>query len=112
MRSDNGAFSDEDVQNLQNLINHIVLPPQLPQKEESDPLKINSDLVHLLRDVTKTFDQRTSAAWISVIKMLSTLDRTEQTSALNDESLGADLKGLKAGGQYYFEPFRTLIDIL
>ncbi|KEQ74499.1 hypothetical protein M436DRAFT_34467, partial [Aureobasidium namibiae CBS 147.97] len=82
---------------LQDLINHVALPPQLPQSEEPDPSRINGNLMKLLQDVAETFDLRTCAAWASVSKMLSALDKTEQAKALNDVSLRADLKALKSG---------------
>ena len=96
MEATNAALSVGDVHNL---INHVALPPQLPQSEEPDPSRINSNLVHLLQDAMKTFDRRTSAAWASVSKMLSALDKTEQAKALNNDSLRADLKALNPGGE-------------
>jgi hypothetical protein len=97
MKSKDGALGEDDVLDL---INHVILPPQLPQVEEPDPSRINNNLVQLLQDVTRTFDQRTCAAWASVSKMLSTLGKTEQARALNDDSLSADLKALNTGGEY------------
>lgn len=96
METTHGTLSAEDIHNL---INHVALPPQLPQSEESDPSRINSNLVHLLQDAMKTFDRRTSTAWASVSNMLSALDKTEQAKALNDDSLRADLKALNPGGE-------------
>jgi hypothetical protein len=96
MESDNSAPS---VQDLQNLINHVALPPQLPQTEEPDPSRIDKSLLHLLRDAMNTFDLRSSVAWTSVSKMLSMLDKTEQARALNNDSLTANLRGLNAGGE-------------
>jgi hypothetical protein len=87
------------VKDLQDLINHVVLPPQLPQSEELDPSRIHSNLVNLLQHAVKTFDHRTHAAWTSVFKMLSALEKTEQARALNDDLLGAALKALNTGGQ-------------
>ena len=107
MGSNNSALSEKD---LQILINHIALPPQLPQTEEPDPCRINSNLVKLLQDVARTFDLRTCAAWASVSKMLSALDKTEQAKALNDESLRADLEALNAGGEYHPRSSQTSAD--
>jgi hypothetical protein len=108
MGSNTSALS---VQDLHTLINHVALPPQLPQTEEPDPSRIDKSLLHLLRDAMNTFDLRSSAAWTSVSKMLSTLDKTEQARALNDDSLGARLKDLDAGGECQTGSFRLSTDI-
>jgi hypothetical protein len=97
MGSKNGALSVHDVHDL---INHIALPPQLPQSEDSNPSVINSNLLQLLQDVTKTFDHRTCGAWTFVSRMLSALDKTEQAKTLRDDLLGGSLTALKPGGKY------------
>ncbi|KAH0034044.1 hypothetical protein KCU78_g2340, partial [Aureobasidium melanogenum] len=87
-----------EVQDVHDLINHITLPPELPQTEDLDPYTINRNLFHLIQDVTETFEHRDSAAWTAVSKMLSALGKTEQAKSLNDDSLGTHLKALNTGG--------------
>ncbi|KAH0338328.1 hypothetical protein KCU81_g7698, partial [Aureobasidium melanogenum] len=72
------------VQDVQNLINHIALPPQLPQAEEPDPSTIDKNILLLLQTAGKTFEHRNCAAWTSVTKMLSTLAKTERAKTLSD----------------------------
>lgn len=97
MRSTGSALG---VQDIQNLINHIALPPQLPQTEELDPHTIKRNLLRLIQDVTENFERRNCAAWTAVSKMLSALGKTEQAKSLDDGSLDTHLKGLDAGGEY------------
>ncbi|KAG9568088.1 hypothetical protein KCU71_g3382, partial [Aureobasidium melanogenum] len=94
MPRDDGALS---AKTIQDLINHIVLPPKLPQSEDTDPIGIRRDLLRLLQDVVKTFDHCTDAAWISVSKMLSTLGQIEQGKHLQNDSLSAQFKALGIG---------------
>jgi hypothetical protein len=107
MGANSSALSVEDVHSL---INHIALPPQLPQTEELDPSRIDRNLIHLLQGVLKIFDLRGQAAWLSVSKMLSTLDKTEQARALNINSPGADLQALNAGGKCQVHQLRMSTD--
>lgn len=98
MSRDDGTLS---ARNVQDLINHIVLPPKLPQCEDTDPIGIRRDLLGLLQNVVKTFDHCTCAAWISVSKMLSTLGQTEQGKHLQKDPLSARFKALDYGGKYH-----------
>lgn len=107
MGSNKSAPSKKD---LQDLINHIALPPQLPQRAEPDLSTINSNLLHLLQDVTQTFNKRSCAAWTHVSRMLSSLDKTEQARTLRDDLLGAHLTALGPGGKYYANTFVHDID--
>lgn len=101
MEANNAALSAADIQNL---INHVALPPQLPQKEEPDLSTINNNLLHLLQDVTQTFNSRSCTAWAHVSKMLSSLNNTEQARSLRDDLLGAHLTALNPGGKYLAQP--------
>lgn len=105
MGSKNSALG---VEHIHNLINHVALPPQLPQSEEPDLPSINNDLLRLLQDVTQTFNNRSCAAWTSVSKMLSALDKTEQVKTLRDDLLSTLLTALNPGGKYYAQPSTTL----
>ena len=97
METTYGTLSAEDIHNL---INHVALPPQLPQSEEPDLPSINNNLLHLLQDVTQTFNNSSCAAWTHVSKMLSALDKTEQAKSLRDNLLGAHLTALDSGSKY------------
>jgi hypothetical protein len=104
MEANNGAFSVADIQNL---INHVALPPQLPQSEEPDLSSINDNLLRLLQDVTQTFNNRSCAAWTSVSRMLLSVDKTEQAKAVRDDLLSSHLTALKSGGKYYIQLSET-----
>ncbi|KAK6003187.1 hypothetical protein QM012_001032 [Aureobasidium pullulans] len=97
MRTHGSTLNVQDLQDAQNLINHIALPPQLPQSADSETITINSNLLHLLQDVTKNFNHRACTAWTSVSKMLSSLAHTEQAKTLRDDLLGAYLTALSPG---------------
>ena len=83
---------------LANLVNHIVLPPKLPQREDLDSATVNRNLLLLLQDVTATLASRVGAVLEPVTKMLSALDAAEQTDKSRDGLLQAQLSALKAGG--------------
>lgn len=93
---------------IQNLINHVALPPQLPQSAEPDLPSINKNLLRLLQDVAQTFKYRSCAAWTHVSKMLSALDKTEQAKSLRDDLLNTHLTALSPGGKCYALPPPTL----
>ena len=97
MEAANGALH---VREIHSLINHVALPPQLPQSEEPDLPSINNNLLHLLQDVTQTSKNSSCAAWTHVSKMLSALDKTEQAKSLRDDLLGTHLTALDSGGKY------------
>ncbi|KAG9566451.1 hypothetical protein KCU71_g4050, partial [Aureobasidium melanogenum] len=94
MESYGSALNVQSHQDAQNLINHIALPPQLPQSADSDTSTINRNLLHLLQDATKSFNHNACPAWTSVSRMLSSLDHTEQAKTLRDDLLGANLNAL------------------
>ncbi|KAG9514191.1 hypothetical protein KCV07_g8292, partial [Aureobasidium melanogenum] len=97
MTSQGSALSVQSLQDAQDLINHIALPPQLPQSAESDASAINRNLLHLLQDATKSFNHNACPAWTTVSKMLSSLDYTEQAKSLRDDLLSAHLTALSPG---------------
>lgn len=105
MEATNGTLSDGDVHNL---INHVALPPQLPQGAEPDLPSINNNLLHLLQDATQTFKYRSCAAWTHVSKMLSALDKTEQAKSLRGDLLSTYVNALDSGGKCYALPSPTL----
>ncbi|KAG9663822.1 hypothetical protein KCU64_g1072, partial [Aureobasidium melanogenum] len=94
MRPNGSALS---VQDVQNLINHIALPPQLPQTEEPDPSTINKNLLLLLQTTGKTFEYRNCAAWTSVTKMLSTMAKSEKAKTLSDDFLSTHMEASGPG---------------
>lgn len=102
MTSQGSALSVQSLQDAQDLINHIALPPQLPQSAESDASAINRNLLHLLQDATKSFHHNACPAWTTVSKMLSSLDYTEQAKSLRDDLLSAHLTALSPGGKQHF----------
>ena len=101
METYGSALNVQSHQDAQNLINHIALPPQLPQSADSDTSTINRNLLHLLQDATKSFNHNACPAWTSVSRMLSTMEKTEQAETMRDDLLGTHLTVLESGGEYY-----------
>ncbi|KAH0276074.1 hypothetical protein KCU91_g4106, partial [Aureobasidium melanogenum] len=97
MASQGGAPGAQSLQDAQNLINHIALPPQLPQSADLCISNINRNLLHLLQDAVKSLDYRVCTVWSSVSKMLSALEKTEQAETMRDDLLGTHLTALKTG---------------
>ncbi|KAH0276467.1 hypothetical protein KCU91_g3852, partial [Aureobasidium melanogenum] len=97
METYGSALNVQSHQDAQNLINHIALPPQLPQSADSDTSTINRNLLHLLQDATKSFNHNACPAWTSVSRMLSTMEKTEQAETMRDDLLGTHLTVLESG---------------
>ena len=80
-----------DAQNLYDLVNHIVLPPRLPQSADIKPEIIEQNLLHLVRDVLPAMESGTCPAWTDIARMLSKLDLVKNANGLDSNTLRADL---------------------
>ena len=91
-----------DAQNLYDLVNHIVLPPRLPQSADIKPEIIEQNLLHLVRDVLPAMESGTCPAWTDIARMLSKLDLVKNANGLDSNTLRADLATLAPDGLYIY----------
>jgi hypothetical protein len=88
---------------LVSLINHIALPPKLPQTEERDTPGIEKSLLRLTENVLSEYDNRSSAAWKAVSKMLRQSSGVRSGSGLDAEQLDTALLNMELDGKLTYE---------
>lgn len=107
--------------NLEFIINHVFLPPKLPQATETHTETKNSTLLKLLQHVAETYYQNTTGSeslqWTPIIQMLTTLCSLENGSSLPTELFRNAMVRMKTGGKYIYRPIYGIptefqIDIL
>ena len=88
------------------IINHVVLPPKLPQAEESqDKIRIRvRDLLSMMVEVsikytTSYADLARSEVWEKITKMLETLQAVEADNVLQSDKLVAQLEAMNVQGR-------------
>lgn len=83
---------------LVSLINHIALPPKLPQTEERDTPGIEKSLLRLTKNVLSEYDNRSLAAWKAVSQMLRQSSSVRSGSGLDAEQLDTALSNMDIDG--------------
>lgn len=84
------------------ILNHVFLPPKLPQEDEGDDARDihNIALASLVHEAAVDFLSLVSAEyterWSAIIKMLELFKR--YTEALNQDDVAADMMGMVQGG--------------
>lgn len=84
------------------ILNHVFLPPKLPQKDEGDDARHVHDialisLVHeAAGDFLTTVSAEYSQRWSSIITMLERLK--DYTEALNQDEIAPDMTSMVEGG--------------
>ncbi|KAI5273021.1 hypothetical protein E4T47_03715 [Aureobasidium subglaciale] len=89
------AVSAEDIQDL---INHIVLPPKLPHEEDKQPVKIEENLLSIAQDVISSMRDRSSSVWMVVRSMLLQLKTIRLADRLQQDVLEQKLSQISPGG--------------
>lgn len=98
---------------LQFLINHLVLPPKLPQSQEEDLDKGHNVLLDFIyRNAVKfgnLCDKDDQMHWKHIVKMLSVWKETSQSGALSPDVLETNLMSMKPNGKDYLDFYRVLV---
>lgn len=93
-----------ELRDLSAVINHVVLPPQLPQQEDGDQYSVEDDLVHLTDDVAQrmlpSLPLEHHPSWQSVLKMLYKLKSVKHGTGLRSDVLEAHLTSMKPSGTF------------
>ena len=95
---------------LHDLINHIVLPPKLPQKADEKPEVIERNLLGLVQHVVSVMDSVICSAWTDIATMLRKLDNIKRLYALDSSVLEHELSALSPGGMYFLMSSVPLTD--
>lgn len=88
---------------LNYLINHVVLPPKLPQRDDSDVEKEREMVKHCLsalKSFLKLLPEEERLPWISSIKMVSkVLEMRESNGNFSATAFDTSLENLRDGGR-------------
>ena len=107
-------LSNED---LGVLANHILLPPRLPQKDDSDSPGLDIGLLSFVREQAAAFHsiipQKCSRAWRVVDTMLQDWLSICQNHWVSQEVLSTRLKSMREDGKLYDTvPFKLALILL
>jgi len=98
MKPPDPEISEEE---LRYIVNHVVLPPELPQKDDSS--NENDDvLLRFVHTAAVSFASQlpsnASRTWEPIITMLSQWMEISQHGTINEIILDQALEGMRAGG--------------
>lgn len=101
-------LGDLDSETLEYIINHVFLPPKLPQKAEDHTDAKNSTLLKILQYIAETYLQNGTdserSQWTLIIRMLTSLRSLENGSSLPIKEFCDVVVGMKTGGNYTCRP--------
>lgn len=98
--------SKSNKQILNYVINHIFVPPRLPNKADGTPT-LEAALLSLVSDLARAFTNRLEhestprVGWEIISKMLSTLAELHEDE-LTEDSINAALASMEPGGSILF----------
>lgn len=96
------AMSTDDRENLLNYaINHIFLPPRLPNASDHSP-HLEAGIIALVREFADSFVQPEdvrSTGWVTVTKMLASMSRVHDGRAMSEKTVAEEIKAMGCGGR-------------
>lgn len=105
---------------LNYLVNHLFLPPKLPQQEEKDRhkkddllskyiLSIADEFNSLVREADGGTNEEVTKAWRVIHRMLEKFQRLHSSETLDANQLGTALLGMQVNGtSHSFYPNRCI----
>lgn len=96
------------------ILNHVILPPRLPQEAEKDELTSNAEklLLELVHSEVQSFRQRCAQdskdAWSTIEKMLAAWIATNPHQALSTDVLKQAFTAMRHGGKLLFSNTQIL----
>lgn len=93
---------------VEDIVNHIALPPILPHKEDDHLATIERNLLHLAQDTISSMDDSSFPAWANVSAMLSRLEDIKPRDSLRRDILNLKLSKLALNGQLSSFSVRTV----
>ncbi|KAI5846642.1 hypothetical protein DFP73DRAFT_546547 [Morchella snyderi] len=86
---------------LSYIINHVFLPPKLPQEAETDVGERNSALLKVVRDIAEYYCERKghdiNEQWAPAVKMLTTLGKFDNNGSFNAEAFRKSVRYMESG---------------
>ena len=96
------TMSTDDRENLLHYaINHIFLPPRLPNASDHSP-HLEAGIIALVREFADKFVQSgnvQSTDWVAVKKMLGSMSRVHDGRAMSEKTVSKEIEALKCGGR-------------
>jgi hypothetical protein len=94
---------DIGMDSLSFIINHVFLPPKLPQEAEADLGERNPTLLRVVRDIAKSYHERRGHdrddQWTPAVKMLTTLGQLENNNSLDPTAFRKSVRHMESGGR-------------
>lgn len=99
---------DIDPGHLKFIINHVFLPPKLPQQSDEGTGAKNATFLKLIRHVAEVYHQNMTGSenlqWVPIVQMLNTLCLLENGSSLPAEAFLDAVARMTTGGNYICRP--------
>lgn len=96
-----------ETEHLAAIINHIVLPPKLPQSEDVNLTEIEDAILRLAQRVAltllTTLSTKDRFTWQPVVGMLSDWSEIKQGGDLRDDILISKFSKMSPGGSYLYQ---------
>ena len=96
------TMSTDDKENLLDYaINHIFLPPRLPNASDHSP-NLEAGLIALVREFADQFDQDKDAQstdWVTVTSMLASMSRVHDGRAMSEHTVAKEIESMRCGGR-------------
>jgi len=98
------SIVDIEADSLTFIINHVFLPPKLPQRSEVDAGEHNSALLRLCIRAAEDYQRYVSwevqEVWEPALKMLVNFSRLENSNALDAGTFKKTVLDMKPGGGF------------
>lgn len=91
--------------NLEFIINHVFLPPKLPDKADENVEEKDSALLGVVLSTAKAYQKQLPGPyprWNSCVRMLSTMSDLQNGKSLAKVKLSIAIRNMRAGGNTFF----------
>ena len=96
------TMSTDDKRNLLDYaINHIFLPPRLPNASDHSP-NLEAGLIALVREFADKFvhaEDAQSTDWVTVTKMFASMSRVHDGKAMSKHTVATEIEAMRCGGR-------------
>lgn len=90
--------------NLMYLVNHIFLPPKLPQEDDLNDPDEHAIIEHVYQSSQEYFSlirERYKSRWSPIVKMLKNLCSSHETFVLSGEDMERSMTEMEPGGKVH-----------
>jgi len=100
--------ADDKEELLDYAINHIFLPPRLPNASDSSP-HLEARLIALVRQYADRPKGAQSTDWTTVTKMLASMSRVHDGRAMAEHTVREEIAAMKCGGRFIYFSKKILL---